>query len=76
MESTYTYFVLVIKQDLIKDLKSELSGNVEELVLALFMPTTYYDAWSLRNAMKVQYYMSFSLNILSDFKKPHELWQF
>ncbi|KAJ1143092.1 hypothetical protein NDU88_009403 [Pleurodeles waltl] len=39
-------------KDLIKDLKSELSGNMEELILALFMPATYYDAWSLHNAMK------------------------
>ncbi|XP_056386318.1 annexin A7 isoform X2 [Hyla sarda] len=39
-------------KDLIKDLKSELSGNVEELILALFMPPTYYDAWSVYNAMK------------------------
>ncbi|XP_018419975.1 PREDICTED: annexin A7 isoform X2 [Nanorana parkeri] len=39
-------------KDLIKDLKSELSGNVEELIIALFMPPTYYDAWSLHNAMK------------------------
>ncbi|KAK2098464.1 Annexin A7 [Saguinus oedipus] len=39
-------------QDLIKDLKSELSGNMEELILALFMPPTYYDAWSLRKAMQ------------------------
>ncbi|XP_053307265.1 annexin A7 isoform X2 [Spea bombifrons] len=39
-------------KDLIKDLKSELSGNVEELIIALFMPPTYYDAWSLYNAMK------------------------
>ncbi|XP_072281171.1 annexin A7 isoform X2 [Pyxicephalus adspersus] len=39
-------------KDLIKDLKSELSGNVEELILALFMPPTYYDAWSVYHAMK------------------------
>ncbi|XP_063817591.1 annexin A7 isoform X2 [Pseudophryne corroboree] len=39
-------------KDLIKDLKSELSGNVEELIIALFMPPTYYDAWSLYHAMK------------------------
>lgn len=39
-------------KDLIKDLKSELSGHVEELILALFMPATYYDAWSLHHAMK------------------------
>lgn len=45
--------MFLIGQDLIKDLKSELSGNVEELILALFMPRTYYDAWSLRHAMKV-----------------------
>ncbi|CAJ0940248.1 unnamed protein product [Ranitomeya imitator] len=39
-------------KDLIKDLKSELSGHVEELIIALFMPPTYYDAWSLHHAMK------------------------
>ncbi|XP_053547831.1 annexin A7 [Bombina bombina] len=39
-------------KDLIKDLKSELNGNVEELIIALFMPSTYYDAWSLYHAMK------------------------
>ncbi|XP_044276101.1 annexin A7 isoform X4 [Varanus komodoensis] len=47
-----TAFKTMYGKDLIKDLKSELSGNVEELILALFMPTTYYDAWSLRHAMK------------------------
>ena len=55
MESSYTEFVFIMPQDLIKDLKSELSGNMEEQILALFMPPTYYDAWSLRNAMKVLY---------------------
>ncbi|ERE65229.1 annexin A7-like isoform 1 [Cricetulus griseus] len=39
-------------KDLIKDLKSELSGNMEELILALSMPSTYYDAWSLRKAIQ------------------------
>lgn len=47
-----TAFKTMYGKDLIKDLKSELSGNMEELILALFMPTTYYDAWSLRHAMK------------------------
>lgn len=47
-----TAFKTMYGKDLIKDLKSELSGNMEELILALFMPLTYYDAWSLRNAMK------------------------
>ncbi|KAM6442158.1 annexin A7 isoform 2-T2 [Liasis olivaceus] len=45
-------FKTMYGKDLIKDLKSELSGNMEELILALFMPRTYYDAWSLRHAMK------------------------
>ncbi|KAM3912642.1 annexin A7 isoform 1-T1 [Leptodactylus fuscus] len=39
-------------KDLIKDLKSELSGHVEELIIALFMPQTYYDAYSIYHAMK------------------------
>ncbi|XP_040420285.1 annexin A7 isoform X2 [Cygnus olor] len=45
-------FKTMYGKDLIKDLKSELSGNVEELILALFMPSIYYDAWSLHHAMK------------------------
>ncbi|XP_051779429.1 annexin A7-like isoform X1 [Erpetoichthys calabaricus] len=45
-------FKTMYGKDLIKDLKSELSGHMEEVILALFMPTTYYDAWSLRHAMK------------------------
>ncbi|XP_020646858.3 annexin A7 [Pogona vitticeps] len=45
-------FKTMYGKDLIKDLKSELSGNMEELIIALFMPRTYYDAWSLRHAMK------------------------
>ncbi|CAH7463596.1 annexin A7 isoform X1 [Phodopus roborovskii] len=45
-------FKTMYGKDLIKDLKSELSGNMEELILALFMPPTYYDAWSLRKAIQ------------------------
>ncbi|RXN01138.1 Annexin A7 [Acipenser ruthenus] len=45
-------FKTLYGKDVIKELKSELSGNMEEVILALFMPTTYYDAWSLRHAMK------------------------
>ena len=50
-------------QDLIKDLESELSGNLRELIMALFTPTTYYDAWSLHNAMEVRAYTCTSIYI-------------
>ena len=39
-------------QDLINELKSELSGNLEECILALLEPKVLYDAKSLRRAMK------------------------
>lgn len=39
-------------KDLIKDFKSELSGNMKELIHPLFMSTAYSDTWSLQNAMK------------------------
>ena len=39
-------------QDLIKELKSELSGNLEDCLLAMFEPTTLYDAKCLRRAMR------------------------
>ena len=40
-------------QDLIQDLKSELSGNFEKVILALMMTPAQYDAFELRSAMKV-----------------------
>ena len=43
---------ICIVQDLIKELKSELSGNLEECILALFEPKALYDAKSLRRAMR------------------------
>ena len=39
-------------RDLIKDLKSELSGNFEDAVLALFVPIIDYDVEQLHKAMK------------------------
>ena len=39
-------------QDLIKELKSELSGNLEGCLLAMLEPSTLYDAKCLRRAMK------------------------
>ncbi|XP_014668235.1 PREDICTED: annexin A7-like isoform X2 [Priapulus caudatus] len=45
-------FKTMYGKDLIKDLESELSGNLKELIMAMFTPTTYYDAWSLHEAME------------------------
>ncbi|XP_070545070.1 annexin A5-like [Ptychodera flava] len=45
-------FKTMFGKDLIKDLESELSGDLKETVMALFMPATYYDAWSIRHAIK------------------------
>lgn len=39
-------------QDLIRELKSELSGNLEGCLLAMLEPKALYDAKCLRRAMK------------------------
>jgi len=39
-------------KDLMNDLKSELSGNLEECLLAMMEPSTLYDAKELRRAMR------------------------
>ncbi|NWR79865.1 ANXA4 protein, partial [Centropus unirufus] len=43
-----------IGRDLIDDLKSELSGNFERVIIGMMTPTTLYDVHELRRAMKVQ----------------------
>ena len=40
-------------KDLMNDLKSELSGNLEECLLAIMEPSILYDAKCLRRAMRV-----------------------
>lgn len=45
-------FKLMYGKDLIRELKSELSGNLEDLLLAMLEPKTLYDAKCLRRAMK------------------------
>lgn len=40
-------------QDLIDDLKSELSGNFERVIVGMMTPTVLYDVEELRRAMKV-----------------------
>lgn len=42
----------ILFQDLIRELKSELSGNLEGCLLALLEPKSLYDAKCLRGAMK------------------------
>ena len=42
-----------IFQDLKTELKSELGGKFEDLVLALLEPITHYDAKEIHNAISV-----------------------
>lgn len=41
-----------VGRDLLDDLKSELSGNFEKVILGLMTPTVLYDVQELRKAMK------------------------
>ncbi|KAK6743399.1 hypothetical protein RB195_010575 [Necator americanus] len=45
-------FKVMYGKDLIKDLKSELTGDFEDLILALMEPTAVYDAKQLHKAME------------------------
>lgn len=41
-------------QDLMADLKSEISGDLARLILGLMMPPAHYDAKQLKKAMEVE----------------------
>ena len=43
----------LVSQDLLDDLKSELSGNFEQVILGMMMPTVLYDVQELRKAIQV-----------------------
>ena len=44
---------LLNAQDLLQELKSALSGHFEDVIVALMMTPTEYDAYELRQALKV-----------------------
>lgn len=47
-----TAYKTTVGRDLIDDLKSELSGNFERVIVGMMMPTVLYDVQELRRAMK------------------------
>ncbi|XP_055518211.1 annexin A4-like [Leucoraja erinacea] len=54
-------FKTAFGKDLISDLKSEISGKFEQVVLGLLKTSVLYDVHELKNAIKVWYYCGYSL---------------
>ena len=52
-------------QDLVDDLKSELSGNFEKVMVGLMMTTAGYDAHELKAAIKVSIMFHYTVECLS-----------
>ena len=48
-------------QDLIEDIKSELSGDYKDAILACFVSPAYYDARSIKKAIYVSNDFCFSI---------------
>merc|ERR1712183_330540 len=46
-----TQYAQMWGKDLVKQLKSEVSGHFEDAIVALFQPPTDFDAWCLHDAM-------------------------
>lgn len=46
------------------DLKSELSGNLEDCLLALLEPSSLYDAKCLRRAMRVRQHLQYVMTCI------------
>lgn len=49
----FSIFELIKNQDLIKDLKSELSGNFEKTILAMMKAPVPFDVMEIKEAIKV-----------------------
>lgn len=54
-----------VLKDLITDLKSELSGDYKELVMALFVSPAEFDAWCIKEAIYVCKHLLLTINQLN-----------